>query len=84
MPIPLAAAEVLDGEFLGIRARLIDVAAASDRIDRAEGSVADDPRLDDIRRSLQILAGEAPDRAEKLQLLFSLPYQENWPADYDL
>lgn len=81
MPIPMAAAEVLEREFLGVRARLIDVAAALDRIDRAEGSVADDPRLEKIRQGLEILSGERSDRAEKLQLLFSLPYQDDWRKD---
>ena len=81
MPIPMAAAEVLEREFLGVRARLIDVAAALDRIDRAEGSVADDPRLDKIRQALEILSGERSDRAEKLQLLFSLPYRDDWRKD---
>ena len=81
MPIPMAAAEVLEREFLGVRARLIEMAAALDRIDRAEGSVADDPRLDKIRQALQILSGERSGRAEKLQLLFSLPYQDDWRND---
>ncbi len=78
MPIPIAAAEVLEREFLGVRMRLIDVAAALDRIDRAEGWVADDPRLEKIRQALQILSGDRSDRAEKVQLLFSLPYQDDW------
>ena len=81
MPIPMAAAEVLEREFLGVRMRLIDVAAALDRIDRAEGSVADDPRLDQIRQALQVLSGDRSGRAEKLQLLFSLPYQDDWRND---
>ena len=81
MPIPMAAAEVLEREFLGVRARLIEMAAALDRIDRAEGSVADDPRLDKIRQALQILSGDRSGRAEKLQLLFSLPYQDDWRND---
>ena len=84
MPIPMAAAEVLDREFLQLRARLIDVAAVLDRISRAEGSVADDARLDKIRRALRILAGDASVRAEELQSLFSLPYQEDWRKDYGL
>ena len=43
MPIPLDAPEVLQREFLEIRARLLQVAASLDRLGRAEGSVADDP-----------------------------------------
>ncbi len=81
MPNPMAAPDVLDREFLGVRARLIDVAAALDRIGRADGEVADDPRLDKIRQSLEILRSEAPNRAEKLQSVFSLPYEETWRED---
>ena len=84
MPIPLPASEVLQREFLGIRARLIDIAAILDRIDRPEGGVSDDPRLSDIRRGLEILAGDAPNRAEQLQLLFSLPHQDDWRKQYGL
>jgi hypothetical protein len=74
----LTASELLDREFLTIRSRLIDVAAALDRIDRAEGDVAADPRLAKIHRTLGVLsAGEAA-RAEQIQLIFSLPYQEDW------
>ena len=38
MSHPLSAGQTLDREFLAIRARLIDVAAALDRIDRAKGA----------------------------------------------
>jgi hypothetical protein len=78
MPTSLPAAAVLDREFLAVRARLIDLAAALDRIDRAEGSVDGDQRLAKIRRSLEVLAGDATDRAQRLQIVFSLPYNENW------
>jgi hypothetical protein len=35
MPIPLDATEVLNREFLEIRAKLLEIAAALDRLDRA-------------------------------------------------
>ena len=82
MPIPVAATEVLDREFLQLRARLIAIGAALDRMDRAEGSVAGDPRINQVGRALQILATETSGRAEKLQSLFSLPYQDDWRKDY--
>ena len=84
MSMPLAATDVLDRECLEIRARLIDVAAALDRIDRAEGSVAGDPRLEKIRQAVQVLAGDTPQRAERVQSLFSLPYRDDWQKDYGL
>jgi len=82
MPIPLDAPEVLNREFLEIRARLLHVAASLDRMDRAEGSVAGDPRLAAIRRALAILAGNQPLRAEQIQLLFSRAYDANWKSTF--
>ncbi len=84
MPIPLTASEVLDREFLAARAKLIDLAAILDRIDRAEGDLAGDARLESIRRSLRLLASDTSDRAEQIQSIFSLPYDEAWQQKYDL
>ena len=36
--------EALDREFLSFRAKLIDLAAALDRIDRSKGTPDEDPR----------------------------------------
>ena len=71
MPIPLDASEVLNREFLEIRARLLQVAASLDRMDRAAGSVHGDGRLQGIQRALEILQGSGADRAEQIQLVFS-------------
>jgi hypothetical protein len=84
MPIPLDAPEVLQREFLEIRARLLQVAASLDRLGRAEGSVADDPRLAKIHEALAILADGQPDRAERIQLLFSRAYDSQWQATFKL
>ena len=83
MPIPLSANEVLDREFLAARAKLIELAAILDRIDRAEGDAAGDARLAQIRQSFELLATatsdqEGPNRAERVQTIFSLPYDEAW------
>jgi hypothetical protein len=61
----------LDREFLGIRARLVELAAALDRIDRQGKPAADDPRMAQIRRSFEILAGDSLNRAEEVQMVFS-------------
>jgi hypothetical protein len=69
----------LDREFLPLRGKLIEVAAALDRIGRAEGS-CDDLRIDQVWRSLELLAAsrETADRAEQVQMIFSLPYDPQW------
>ncbi|MCR4415404.1 MAG: hypothetical protein NUV77_23585 [Thermoguttaceae bacterium] len=80
MPMASGATEVFEREFLSLRGKLLEVAAALDRIARAEGSVAADPRMAQVRQSLEFLAGAdgRQDRVERIQLIFSLPYDPNW------
>jgi hypothetical protein len=75
---PMNAAAVLEREFLPLRAKLIEIGAMLDRMERSEGSVAHDPRRQKVERALSILRSAESDRAEQLQLLFSLPYDEHW------
>lgn len=53
--------ELLDLQFIGARARLIDLAAFLDRIDRHPGDA--DYRYEALKRALPILLSERPDRA---------------------
>lgn len=73
---PLPGQTVLDRYFLEVRAKLLDIAAALDRIDRGGG--ANDPRLEKVRQALTIAREPQTGRAERLQQLFSLPYDSNW------
>jgi hypothetical protein len=72
------ATEILDREFLPIRGKLLEVAAALDRIERGADPVASDPRLEKIRETLGLLGRQGAKRAEELQMLFSLPYEPKW------
>ena len=76
------AKEVLDRDFLTIRSRLIDLAAALDRVERGQGSVERDPRMARIREALAIVAGPGADRAARVLVAFSLPYRDNWRQEY--
>ncbi|MEX2185800.1 MAG: hypothetical protein WD875_03355 [Pirellulales bacterium] len=78
------AAEILEQEFLIVRAKLLETAAAFDRLDRAEGSVAADPRWQKLHQALEVLAASDPNRAEQLQLLFSLPYDARWREKFGI
>ena len=80
MPSPLAAPELFEREFLEIRARLLHLASSLDRIGRADGSVEGDPRLAKIRQGLAILSDGKPDRAERIQMIFSRSYDADWRA----
>ena len=75
---PLPAAKALDAFFLDARSRILDLAATLDRVDRGDGSVANDPRLDKVRQALRVLLDEDDGRAERIQQIFSLPYDAAW------
>jgi hypothetical protein len=70
--------EVLDLYFLEARAKLIDVGAFLDRVERAAG--AEDFRLRAFRQALSELSAAQPDKARRLLLAFSDPTTEPIPA----
>ena len=82
MYVPRSAAEVIDQDFLGFRAKLIELAATLDRIDRAEGDPSEDPRTEQLRRAIDLLSSRKPDRAERMQLHFSLGYDPKWQDEF--
>src|SRR2546423_9246463 len=84
MPPLLSAPEVLNREFLEIRCKILDLAAALDRLDRADGSVADDPRLPRLRDALATVLQRQEDRAEQVQMIFSRDYDDNWQKNLNV
>ena len=72
------AVEVFDREFLELRAKVLELAAGLDRLDRAPGSVASDPRLGRLQQAIQLLLEPRADRAEQTQLVFSREYDQDW------
>ena len=82
MSYPQGSVDVLDREFLEMRASILSLAASFDRMDRAGGGVGDDPRWQRIQEGLKVLRSDDFDRAEQVQLVFSLPYEEDWPERY--
>ncbi len=82
MPATRTAVEVLDRDFLEIRHRVLDIAAALDRMDRVDGAgqVHSDRRYTQLEQAIRVLADGQPDRAERVQMVFSLPYDEHWKS----
>ena len=68
---------ILDLYFLDARARLIDLAAFMDRVNRAEGDT--DFRYDQFHDALKALESDQPTRAENVLLTFSDPTDEPIP-----
>lgn len=75
---------ILEQEYLEIRARLLQVGAALDRIDRADGNAPSDARLKLIRQAIDALSTRSGDRAEQIQLIFSLPYDSQWQQNFKM
>lgn len=80
MPMPLPADAVLDRYFPEMRAKVLDVAAALDRLDRAEGAARAkaDPRLAKLQRAIGFLLDGQNDRATRVLMEFSDAYEPNW------
>lgn len=71
---PLPRSKVIEQYFLEHRAKLLDLAAFLDRIDRAApdaNAPHEDFRITAMRRAVSILLDEKPGRAKRIQELFS-------------
>ena len=82
-----SAEQILDESFLDVRAKLIEVAATLDRIQRASadgGGLADDTRRQKLDAAIRVLLESTPDRSAKLQQLFSRLYDSHWREEMNL
>lgn len=84
MPESRAASNVFSQEFLPIRAKLLEIAAALDRLDRADGALDNEPRRTQVQAAIQVLLRPEDDRAEQLQLIFSRPYDDAWQKSFGI
>ena len=82
MSVQASAVEQLDRDFLEIRHGLLGIAAALDRIDRAEGNAEahGDPRWGQLQEAVRLLTDGQSDRASRAQMVFSDSYESNWRA----
>jgi hypothetical protein len=82
---PLPRDGVIDRYFMEHRAKLLDVAAFLDRLDRSEapadaGAGGEDFRVEAMRRAIQLLVDEKGERAKRILELFSDPTTDPIPA----
>jgi hypothetical protein len=75
---------VIDQEFLPLRAKLLEIGAALDRLDRAGALHGREPRAGKIRAAIETLLADGSDRAEGIQLVFSRPYEEDWRERFQM
>lgn len=84
MPSARTKEAVLEQEFLPLRAKILEIAAGLDRLDRAAGTLAADERRRRIREAIGLLLADSSDRAERVQLLFSREFDKNWRSEFGL
>jgi hypothetical protein len=82
--LAMNAAPAIEQEFLPLRAKLLEVAAALDRLDRVGGADARDPRMAKIHEAIELLLESNGDRAEQAQLVFSRRYDDDWRENFGL
>ncbi|MEM7473620.1 MAG: hypothetical protein AAF483_01370 [Planctomycetota bacterium] len=82
--MPRTAREVLDQEFLQIRAKILEIGAFYDRMSEAEASEVNQDHLDLLRKGCAILDDDEPNKAERIQLLFSRDYESDWREKFSL
>lgn len=74
---PLTQQQLIDEYFMEVRAKLLDVAAFLDRMDRSVGrNAVDDFRMLAMRQALQALCARSPGRVYNIQMIFSDPTTE--------
>ena len=68
------ARDILNEQFLEMRWRALSLAADLDRVERSPGGrelLAFDPRLAKLREAIKVLLQNEPERAAKVQMIFS-------------
>ena len=75
---PMSCKQTIDAYFMEHRAKLLDIAAFLDRIDRsaAEANQPEDFRMAAFREAMGVLSGCGPDRARRVLEVFSDPSSE--------
>jgi hypothetical protein len=75
---------VLEQEFLPLRAKILEIAAGLDRLDRATAAGDDGGRRERLEKAIQLLLSDEPTRAARVQLLFSRDYDEDWRTQFEV
>ena len=75
---------VLEQEYLPARAKILELAATFDRIERASGDVSQSPRWKQLQAAIESLLDSQTGRAERVQLLFSRDYDRRWRETFKI
>ena len=77
--------QVLEQEYLQIRAKILEVAAFFDRLANADDSLSGDAsKLALLKQGCELLTDGGSDKAARVQLLFSREYDPAWREKFSV
>ena len=72
------AQQIVAEDFMIARARIVELAATLDRIERASGDVDDSRNMQLLMQGMNILCDDEFEKAKRVQLLMSRHYDPQW------
>jgi hypothetical protein len=82
--MPRSPSDVLSQEFLQTRAKILELAAFYDRIETLPENPGDQQQMQLLHAACNILTDGQPDKAARVQLLFSREYNPHWRDEFGI
>jgi hypothetical protein len=79
-----SAQQIVAEDFMIARARIVELAAILDRIERAAGDVNDSKNMLLLVQGLHILCDDEVEKAKRVQLLMSRQYDPQWQTQMSI
>lgn len=79
-----SAVQIVADDFMIARARIVELAATLDRIERATGDVEDSTNMQLLIQGMHILCDDEVEKAKRVQLLMSRQYDPKWQAQMSI
>ncbi len=79
-----SAEQIVADDFMIARARIVELAATLDRIERATGDVEDSKNMQLLIQGMQVLCDEEVEKAKRVQLLMSRHYDPQWQSQMSI
>ncbi len=78
------AEQIIADEFMIARAKIVELAATLDRIERATGEVEDSKNMQLLVQGMHILCDDEVEKAKRVQLLMSRHYDPKWQSQMSI
>jgi len=78
------AEQIIADEFMIARAKIVELAATLDRIERAKGDVEDHKNMQLLVQGMHILCDDEVEKAKRVQLLMSRHYDPKWQSQMSI